>query len=301
MATLRNSKVWLKTFAFAVALSARLVLQGQAVDLEKQTWIHGSSDCRENKDVPLQVVRFDQSTYIIRQNKCLNYEAPFLYLFIGTEKALLIDTGAEAPDGAFPLYETIKKILKENNRSTLPLVVVHSHGHGDHYAGDYQFNNKHGVQLIPPTKDAVVDFFQLQNWPDTQKSFDLGKRELIIIPIPGHDQLSIAVYDPQTRWLLTGDTIYPGRLYVRDGEAFRSSIARLHAFAKDHPISFIMGNHIEMTKTKGVDYPTGTLYQPNEHQLPLGLSALEELYRASERMGNKVVYEIHDKFIIVPK
>ena len=277
-----------------------VVAFAQKVDLEKQLWIHGSLNCGQNKDAGLQVLKYDQTTYIIRQNKCLNYEAPFLYLFIGRSKAVLVDTGAET-DESFPLYESVRKILTNKSGKMLPLVVVHSHGHGDHHAGDLQFKNKPNVELIPPTKTGTVDFFHLNTWPNDEAHFDLGKRELVIIPIPGHDEMSIAIYDPQTQWLLTGDTIYPGRLYVRDVRAFCSSIARLNAFSKEHQVRYLMGNHIEMTRTKGVDYPTGTTYQPEEHTLPLGLTVLSELSVACERIVNKFVYEIHDDFIIVPK
>lgn len=294
------SKTWL---SFAIVLVASVLsnnLFGQAVDLEKLHWIHGSANCSENKDPGLQVLKFNETTYILRQNKCLNYEAPFLYLFIGREKALLVDTGAEAPDDSFPLYETVRKILS-TGKGMLPLLVIHSHGHGDHNAGDGQFTNKAGVELVPPTKEAIVKFFQLNNWPDDEAELDLGQRKLTIIPIPGHDVLSVAIYDPQTKWLLTGDSIYPGRLYVRDGAAFCGSIARLTKFANEHAVTYLMGNHIEMTTTKGVDYPTGTTYQPEEHVLPLGLSVIKELSTACERMQNKIVYEVHDSFIIVPK
>jgi hydroxyacylglutathione hydrolase len=285
----------------SVFITQSIVTFCQNKNLEEPRWIHGSADCRQNNDDGLQVMKYDPTTYILRQNKCLNYEAPFLYLFVGVNRALLLDTGAEAPDDAFPLFETIKKIIIDNNGKMLPLVVVHSHGHSDHYSGDHQFKSKQGVHLVPPTKDAVVDFFQLTNWPVAQASFDLGKRVLTIIPIPGHDEMSIAIYDQQTRWLLTGDTIYPGRLYVRNGKAFCSSIERLLAFSKEHPVQYLMGNHIEMTQTKGVDYPTGTIYQPREHSLPLAVEALMELHKSCRKMNGNITYEVHDDFIIVPK
>lgn len=274
---------------------------GQSIDLEKQPWIHGSLNCNQNKEPGLQVLKYNETTYILRQNKCLNYEAPFLYLFIGSNKAFLLDTGADAPDQSFPLYESLKKILTDKNGKMLPLLVVHSHGHGDHYAGDDQFRNKPGVQLVPPTKKAIVDFFHMKNWPNDEVHVALGQRDLIVIPIPGHDEMSIAVYDSQTQWLLTGDTVYPGRLYVRDVEAFCASVTRMKNFSKMHLVKYLMGNHIEMTRTKGVDYPMGTIYQPEEHPLPLGLGVLEELSTACERIRHKFVREIHDDFIIVPK
>ena len=98
-----------------------------------------------------------------------------------------------------------------------------------------------------------------------------------------------------------GDTIYPGRLYVRDGKAFCLSISRLATFAKTHPVEFLMGNHIEMSRTKGVDYPVGTIYQPGEHALPLRPDVLQELVKACGKMGDRITYEVHDDFIIVPK
>ena len=61
--------------------------------------------------------------------------------------------------------------------------------------------------------------------------FDLGGRVLEVTGIPGHHEAAIAVYDPWTGFLLTGDTVYPGRLYVRDMPAFMDSLDRLVAFA----------------------------------------------------------------------
>ena len=97
---------------------------------------------------------------------------------------------------------------------------------------------------------------------------------LDIIPIPGHQQASIAVYDKQTRVMLTGDSFYPGRLYIGDWPAFVASTQRLVDFTKLHPVAMLLGNHIEMTDTPGIDYPTGTTYQPNEHRLPLQVAQL---------------------------
>jgi hypothetical protein len=80
-----------------------ITLFAQVTDLEKQSWIHGSANCTENNEPGLQILKFNETTYILRQNKCLNYEAPFLYLFVGTNRALLVDTGAEALTDLFPL------------------------------------------------------------------------------------------------------------------------------------------------------------------------------------------------------
>ena len=53
----------------------------------------------------------------------------------------------------------------------------------------------------------------------------------------------------RTGILLTGDSVYPGRLYVTDFAAFRSSIHRLADFASSRPIGHVPGNHMEQTRT----------------------------------------------------
>jgi hypothetical protein len=42
------------------------------VDLNTQNWIHGSENCEENIDPPIQVVQYSSNTWILRQNKCTN-------------------------------------------------------------------------------------------------------------------------------------------------------------------------------------------------------------------------------------
>ena len=42
------------------------------------------------------------TTAILRQNKAIDYEAPFLFLVFGQERADLLDTGATASPDFFP-------------------------------------------------------------------------------------------------------------------------------------------------------------------------------------------------------
>jgi hypothetical protein len=57
-------------------------------------WIHGSVCAAKNTDPRIQVVAYNEDTYILRENPCVNWEAPFVYLLFGNHGALLIDTGA---------------------------------------------------------------------------------------------------------------------------------------------------------------------------------------------------------------
>ena len=92
---------------------------------------------------------------------------------------------------------------------------------------------------------------------------------LEVTGIPGHHPASIAVFDPWTGFLLTGDSVYPGRLYADDMPVFVASAERLVDFAATRPVRHVMGCHIEMTRTPGHDYPIGTTYQPDEPPLQM--------------------------------
>ena len=280
------------------------VFQRSSTDLTKTPWISGSKDCLQNTDPLIQVVRYNYNTYILRQNKCINYEAPFLYLFLGNKKALLMDTGATEDEKQFPLYETIKKLISEWEKTInkpIELVVAHTHAHGDHTAGDTQFKNKPNTTLVGLSVKDLIAYFKIENWPLQNSKIDLGNRIIELIPIPGHQTSSIAMYDNETKILLSGDSFYPGRLYINDWQAFKLSTQRLFDFTKNHKIKYILGNHIEMTKNAGKDYITGTTYQPEEQILPLKIRDLVQLNQSLIRLGNNPKKEIHNNFIIYPK
>jgi hydroxyacylglutathione hydrolase len=133
------------------------------------------------------------------------------------------------------------------------------------------------VTFIPSELEATKRFYGIENWPADIGHVDLGGRIFDMIPIPGHSAVSIALYDRNTGVLLAGDSLYPGRLYVQDFPAFQASTERLIKFTEDKPISHILGNHIEETSTPFLDFPVGTIYQPNEHELALSRGSLLEL------------------------
>ena len=272
-------------------------------NLNKIKFISGSSDCEKNTDDPIQVIKFNENTWILRQNKCINYEAPFMFLFFGSNKALLMDTGATKEEEKFPLYKTVMELVKnweKANGSKIELTVAHTHSHGDHIAADNQFKNKTNVSVVGLDVLDIETYFGLKNWPFLSSKIDLGNRVIEIIPIPGHHKTSIALYDESSKLLLTGDSFYPGRLYIKDWDAFKLSTQRLVDFTANHKVSFILGNHIEMTNKAGIDYPIETTYQPNEHALPLKVNELRILNKSLNRLGNTPKREVHDDFIIYP-
>jgi glyoxylase-like metal-dependent hydrolase (beta-lactamase superfamily II) len=124
--------------------------------------------------------------------------------------------------------------------------------------------------MVPLTVAGTAQFFAIKTWPTDIGQIDLGDRLIDIIPIPGHDTLSLALYDRQTGILITGDSLYPGRIYVKDFDAFKTSTQRLVDFTRDRIVTHILGCHIEQSTTPYVDYQIGTAYSP--YELPLALS-----------------------------
>jgi hydroxyacylglutathione hydrolase len=262
------------------------------------SWYAGDSTCAGRPD--FQVHRYNEDFYILRQAACTNYEKPFLYLLFGSERALLLDTGAGKVDVAGTVQRLIDAWLTRRGRSSIELVVAHSHAHGDHVAGDAQFANRARTTLVGRDTTAVRTFFGIARWPDEIAQYDLGNRILDVIPIPGHQPAGIALYDRRTGVLLSGDTFYPGRLYVRDTAAFARSIDRLVAFTAHVPVVHILGTHIENSATPFVDYPVGTVNQPSEHRLELTRGQLVELDSVVTAMRGRFVRTVRRDFTVWP-
>jgi hydroxyacylglutathione hydrolase len=272
----------------------------ETTDLAAVRWVHGAPDCDGSMDPPLQVVAVDDDTFVIRQSKCVHFEAPFLYLLLGTETALLHDTGATADADSFPIRRTVEELIRGRS---LRIVVTHSHGHGDHWAGDPQFTDLPAGAVAPIGAEEVAAFFGIEDWPTGHATMDLGDRPIDVVPTPGHLADHIVLFDRTRGLLLSGDAMLPGRLTVRDWPTFRESTRRLARFAREtaeqaRPIAHILGGHIEMSTT-GQLYELGTIYQPDEAPLPLtvadlfALEAMLEEAGASPRSipGNRFVVE----------
>jgi hydroxyacylglutathione hydrolase len=116
------------------------------------------------------------------------------------------------------------------------------------------------IEFIAPSVAAIQKAAGITNWPTDPGTIDLGGRVLDVLGIPGHQDASIALYDRKTGNLLTGDSLYPGRLYVSDFPAFVASAKRLADFARTHTIAHVLGTHIEQSATPYLDYPVRTTY-----------------------------------------
>lgn len=263
-------------------------------------WNHGTPRGATEPEPPIQVHRYDERTFILRQSKAVNYEAPFLYLLLGDQKALLLDTGATADPERFPLRETVDRILAERaGQPAYHLVVAHSHGHGDHVAADGQFADRPDTTVVGRELAAVREFFGFgATWPGQTVTFDLGGRALEIVGSPGHHRAAVTVFDPWTGFLLTGDTVLPGRLYAFDFPAYLATLDRLVEFADMHGVTHVLGCHVEMRAGAGRDYPLGATYQPDERPLPMTVQQLRAVRQAAHAVRDRRGVHRFDDFVI---
>jgi len=163
------------------------------------------------------IVRIDQNTWRIEDG------AVRFYLFCGSDRAALIDTGMNVPD-ARRIAESV---------TSLPLILINTHGDPDHISGNrtfdevfmssaeeenYRFHG--GMGKVAPVKEGDV--------------IDLGNRPLEIIDIPGHTPGSIALLDLNNRILVSGDSVQDGNIFLfgegRDLRIYRDSLEHLEEF-----------------------------------------------------------------------
>lgn len=129
-----------------------------------------------------------------------HFEEVISYLFVGERNALLFDSGMGIGD----IRKEIRKI------TNLPVKLINSHQHFDHIGGNRQFkdilSSDRKLISIPPFKFKVIH-------------------------TPGHTPDSICLYESKRNILLTGDTMYPGPIYLffpeSDFSAYKQSIQNL--------------------------------------------------------------------------
>lgn len=265
-------------------------------------WIRGL-DCAN--DPPIQVHPYNSDLYILRQSKCDTFEAPFLYLIFGEERALLMDTGSFPTS---PVARTVDSIVRrwlaENDKDSIELIVAHTHSHVDHVQSDAQFEDVPYVStIVGLTLDDVKAFWGFQDYPTDVPTIDLGNRVIDVLGTPGHQGASVTLYDRSTHLLMTGDIVYPGHLFVFSAPTwidFVRSIRRLTQFALTHPVEWVVGCHIEYSDTPGQPYMWSATSHPTEAPLQMSPDVLLDILSASQAMGSNPQCTIFDDFVIHP-
>lgn len=176
------------------------------------------------------------------------------YLILGEKRAVLFDTGMGISD--------IKRVTAE--LTPLPVSVVNSHTHNDHVGGNWLFNDVYGMDTdftrasakgsrddaqaeiapgeicgaLPAGFDAAAYAtkpFHITHWLRDGDKIDLGGRVLQIVATPGHTPDAISLLDEKHGLLFTGDTYYPGPIFLyrpeTDLDAYEASIKKMIALA----------------------------------------------------------------------
>lgn len=179
------------------------------------------------------------------------------YLIVGTDSALLFDTGNGIAD--------IKAIVTQ--LTDKPVIVINSHGHTDHVGGNYAFDDVRSVATpftrerskglgheavseevsddalcnglpngMKPT-DYHIKPFKIATVLDDGSVINIGDRSLEVLLIPGHTTDSIALLDRDAGLLWTGDSFYAGPIWLYAEETdfadYRRSLVRLSALVPD--------------------------------------------------------------------
>lgn len=275
------------------ASSARSELAPGSIDIH---WNEGAEDCKASPQPPLEVHPYNSQTYILRESLCATFEAPFMYLLIGSTKALLIDTGDVADANQMPLAKTVIQLLPTDGGTKLPLLVVHTHRHLDHRAGDGQFMHLPNAEVVGFDVESVRRYYKFANSPNGLAQINLGDRTLDVIPTPGHNETEVSFYDRNTGLFFSGDFLMPGRLLIDDADADLASAERVAAFVKDRPISYVLGGHIELDEG-GETFPWESQYHPNEHVLQMSKDDLLALPAAIR--GFNGFYTRRGNFIMI--
>ena len=280
-----------------VAILLAVSAQALAQDFPRMRWDPGTEDCTPAQQ-RTEAHAYDETTIIIRQNPCVDPEANFLYLLIGEERALLIDSGAsDDPRITAELTALVSEYLEDED-SRLPLVVAHTHSHGDHTAGDAAFAALPGTSVVPLELEAMREYFGIEEWPHGGARFDLGNRLVEIIPTPGHHPDHIVFLDSHTRLLFSGDYLLPGRLLVDDIHAYADSALRVHEAVLSYGVRYALGAHIEMNKA-GELYSGSASFHPDERELPVKLGDYEARMFRGDLLDSNGFYNRHTDYVIV--
>lgn len=267
-------------------------------------WTYGSNVAAKNRDPRVQVVQYNEDTFVLRQNACVHWEAPFTYLLFGNKGALLIDSGATADAEHYPLRRTVDAIVtrwgQARGRSEVPLTVALTSGEDiAQNQGLVQFAGRPDTTIVPKPIGAMKAFYGLAgSWPVGTGRIDLGDRPIEVIPTPGAHQDGVSFYDPYCDFLFTGDLLFPGKINIGNDRDFVASLERLQAFTASNPVKWILGGHIEMMFVPGKYYARFATYKPYERPLEMEPALIDEAIQYAREVQGKDMMLIRPDFAL---
>ncbi len=198
-------------------------------------------------------------------------------------ECLIVDAGNYTPQET----ERVKQYISEHNLK--PVMLVNTHGHVDHMLGVEALKQAYGIPFALHGKDrflietaathGAIYGFQVGEIPtvdidlEGQQEVRFGQSSLQIIETPGHTPGHIALYSPENKLLITGDTL------------FKESIGRTDLPGGDY--SWIMRSILDKLMPLGGDV---RFYPGHGPASTLGHEALYNPF-VTEVMGGEVGYD----------
>ena len=191
--------------------------------------------------------QINENTFVISEPK--HWEETNCYLLIGSEKALLIDTGLGISD----ISAEVRKITDK------PIIAVPTHVHWDHIGGlrnfpefcvheletdwidgNFPLSNEFVRKMIVKDNNLthvinVDNYAVFQGKPSgilkDEDIIDLGNRKIRVFHTPGHSPGHMCFFEEETGYLFTGDLIYKGTLFANyestDPEKYLESVQKI--------------------------------------------------------------------------
>ena len=266
-------------------------------------WIYGSNVAAKNRDPRVQVVQYNEDTFVLRQNVCVHWEAPFTYLLFGNAGVLLIDSGATSDARYYPLRETVDALVtrwaQARNRKNVPLTIALTSGEDTaQNQGIVQFAGRPGTTIVPTPLAVMKRHYGLAgNWPLGTARIDLGDRVIQVMPTPGAHRDGVTFYDPYCDFLFTGDLLFPGRINISNDGDFVASLERLQSFAAREPVKWVLGGHIDMMFVPGKYYPRFATYKPYERVLEMTPDLIGEALQHARLVRGENMMLIRPDFV----
>lgn len=210
----------------------------------------------------------------------------YMFLIVGEEKAMLIDTG----------YSITGALQYARKVTSLPIILVNTHGHFDHIGGNGDIGEAYLSEVDWETARQHSDYNYLKNMMahymeqslpvrlllkipqlnnDMEKGihvkkcrynrlpaenfFELGNRKVLFLETPGHTRGSICLFDEKTKSLFTGDMLCEegvllGFDHSTSVSEYKKSVEKIQKFYMEND---------------------GELILPSHHKLPVAVSIFE--------------------------
>ncbi len=201
----------------------------------------------------------DEDTYIISEYR--HWEETHCYLLIGSDRALLIDTGL----GICNIYEQVRKLTGK------PITAVATHVHWDHIGGHKYFPDFYACKAeldwitgafplpVQAVRNMVADRCELPEGFDIHSykifqgkpsrlledgdTIDLGGRTIQAIHTPGHSPGHLCFWEAERGYLFSGDLVYKGTLFANypstDPQGYLTSLEKIAAL----PVKRVFPGH----------------------------------------------------------